>query len=149
MFAHRFTVEANYKCLVIIGAQKNVENVKKRMRELRGGIEVRLACPRPCTYRLSSLCQARRLCFGLLHPKCDRVARSFTILKKRPFHQESSAQKLKFIVARLVCFDDDKPTSVPIFLNCLLMHNLLESCWSLPYSQDLLTERLAKTQEAF
>ena len=91
-----FYNQANYKCLVIIGAEENVENVKKRMLELRGGIEVVWLAPDPAHtgYRVYVKHEDYVLNFYI---PCDRVARSFTILKKRPFYQESSAQKLKFI----------------------------------------------------
>ena len=88
-----FYSRANYKCLVIIGAQKNV---KKSMRELRGGIEVVWLAPNPAHtgYQVCVKHEDDVLDFYI---PCDRVARSFTILKKLPFFEESSAQKLKFI----------------------------------------------------
>ena len=94
-----FYNQANYKCLVIIGAEKNVknvENVKKRMLELRGGIEVVWLAPDPAHTGYQVYVKHEDYVLNFYIP-CDRVARSFTILKKRPFYQESSAQKLKFI----------------------------------------------------
>ena len=87
---------ANYKCLVIIGAQKNVENVKKRMLELRGGIEVVWLAPNPAHTGYQVYVRHEDYVLDFYIP-CDRVARSFTILKKQPFFEKSSAQKLKFI----------------------------------------------------
>ena len=94
-----FYNQANYKCLVIIGAEKNVknvENVKKRMLELRGGIEVVWLAPDPAHTGYQVYVKHEDYVLNFYIP-CDRVARSFTILKKLPFYQESSAQKLKFI----------------------------------------------------
>ena len=86
---------ANYKCLVIIGAQKNV---KKRMREVRGGIEVVWLAPDPAHTGYQVYVKHEDDVLDFYIP-CDRVARSFTILKKLPFFdfEVSSAQKLKFI----------------------------------------------------
>ena len=113
-----FYSRANYKCLVIIGAQKNVENMKKRMRELRGGIEVVWLAPKPCTYKLSSLCQARRCCFGLLHPMRSSC-KEFHHPQETAIFWGKPCSEVEVHRARLVCFDEDKPTSIPIFLNCL------------------------------
>ena len=88
-----FYSRANYKCLVIIGAQKNV---KKRMREVRGGIEVVWLAPDPAHTGYQVYVKHEDDVLDFYIP-CDRVARSFTILKKLPFFEVSSAQKLKFI----------------------------------------------------
>ena len=115
-----FYSRANYKCLVIIGARKNVENVKKHMRELRGGIEVVWLAPNPAHTSYQVYVKHEDYVLDFYIP-CDRVARSFTILKKRPFYQESSAQKLKFIAPGSCALTKINPLacSIPIFLNCL------------------------------
>ena len=109
-----FYSRANYKCLVIIGAQKNVENVKKRMRELRGGIEVVWLAPDPAHTGYQVYVKHEDYVLDFYIP-CDRVARSFTILKKRPFHQESSAQKLKFIAPGSCALTTINPLAYPSF----------------------------------
>ena len=76
-----FYRRANYKCLVIIGAQKNV---KKRMPELRGGIEVVGLAPNPAHTGYQVYVKHEDDVLDFYIP-CDGVARSFTILKELPF----------------------------------------------------------------
>ena len=90
-----------------------------------------LACPKPCTYRLSSLCQARRLCFELLHPM-RWSCKEFHHPQETAILSGKLCSEVEVHRARLVCFDEDKPTSIPIFLNCLFAQFvgvLLESPW--------------------
>ena len=130
-----FYSRADYKCLVIIGAKKNV---KKRMRELRGGIEVVWLAPNPA-HTGYQVCVKHEDDVLEFYIECDRVARSFTILKKLPFFKENSAQKLKFIAPGSCALTKINPLAYLSFL-IVYLHNLLESCWSLPYSQDLLND---------
>ena len=115
-----FYSRADYKCLVIIGAKKNV---KKRMRELRGGIEVVWLAPNPA-HTGYQVCVKHEDDVLEFYIECDRVARSFTILKKLPFF--SSAQKLKFIAPGSCALTKINPLA---YLSFKL--SICTICWSL------------------
>ena len=115
-----FYSRADYKCLVIIGAKKNV---KKRMRELRGGIEVVWLAPNPA-HTGYQVCVKHEDDVLEFYIECDRVARSFTILKKLPFF--SSAQKLKFIAPGSCALTKINPLA---YLSFKL--SIFTICWSL------------------
>ena len=117
-----FYSRADYKCLVIIGAKKNV---KKRMRELRGGIEVVWLAPNPA-HTGYQVCVKHEDDVLEFYIECDRVARSFTILKKLPFFKESSAQKLKFIAPGSCALTKINPLA---YLSFKL--SICAICWSL------------------
>ena len=114
------------------------EECEETHARIAGGIEVVWLAPNPA-HTGYQVCVKRKDDVLEFYIECDRVARSFTILKKLPFFKESSAQKLKFIAPGSCALTKINPLAYLSF-KLSICKNLLESCWSLPYSQDLLND---------